>query len=134
MSKINRYSFNGFKKHIFAIAALAALSPQFAQALSLAQAPPGKVNPRVAPNVIISLDNSGSMDGSMSKTDSTKRMTILKNALNAVFDDTTLLPDKQIRLAWQVMGKDAANIKGTMVDLNKESASLAISQIGRAHV
>ena len=46
---------------LIALAAAAALVPQGAWALSLVQAPPGSQQPYVAPNVIISVDDSGSM-------------------------------------------------------------------------
>ena len=105
---------------LIALAAAAALVPQGAWALSLVQAPPGSQQPYVAPNVIISVDDSGSMGWRLNssstgtssitapKPDGTwdpaaPRINILKHALTQVFNDTTLLPDKKIRLAWQVM-------------------------------
>ena len=105
---------------LIALAAAAALVPQGAWALNLVQAPPGSQQPYVAPNVIISVDDSGSMgwrlnsssNGTSSITAPTPdgtwdpaapRINILKHALTQVFNDTTLLPDKKIRLAWQVM-------------------------------
>jgi len=63
--------------------------------LDLAQAPPGTTQSYVAPNVILSLDDSGSMRGN--------NMNTLKAALIDVFEDKTLLPDGKIRLAWQSM-------------------------------
>ena len=107
------------RKHLLALAAAAALGPGGAWALDLAQSPPGTVEPYVAPNVIISVDDSGSMgwrlysnssgsvnvtpnpDGSWPLTAS--RMAVLKHALKSVFNDNTLLPDGKIRLAWQAM-------------------------------
>lgn len=50
-----------FHKHSIALAAVAALTSTGALALDLAQSPPGKLNPYVAPNVIITIDDSGSM-------------------------------------------------------------------------
>lgn len=105
---------------LIALAAAAALVPQGAWALSLVQAPPGSQQPYVAPNVIISVDDSGSMGWRLNssstgtssitapKPDGTwdpaaPRINILKHALTQVFNDTTLLPDKKIRLAWQAM-------------------------------
>ena len=51
-----------FRKTLLSLAACALLSPQTASALDLMQAPPGTVQPYVAPNVILSLDDSTSMD------------------------------------------------------------------------
>ena len=51
-----------FRKTLLALAAGAALAPHSAWALDLATAPPGTVMPYVAPNVILSLDDSDSMD------------------------------------------------------------------------
>ena len=50
-----------FRRRLIAIAASAALAPASAWALDLANSPPGTVEPYVAPNVILSLDDSGSM-------------------------------------------------------------------------
>jgi len=66
----------------------------------LAQSPPGTVEPYVAPNVILSLDDSPSMNNIAKSLKGIKRE-ILKTALKEVFGDHTLLPDGKIRLAWQ---------------------------------
>lgn len=50
-----------FRKTLLALAAAAVLAPHGAWALDLAQSPPGSVEPYVRPNVIISVDDSGSM-------------------------------------------------------------------------
>lgn len=109
------------RKKLLALAASAALTPHAAWALDLVQSPPGTAQPYVAPNVIISVDDSGSMGYRLDRSTSggtspittpnpdgtwnpaAPRMNILKYALAQVFNDTTLLPDKKIRLAWQVM-------------------------------
>ncbi len=91
----------------------------WAQSLNLAQSPPTAVEPYVAPNVILSLDDSGSMQWRLdSQTngryynapsangnwpDDASRVSVLKHALRTVFNDMLLLPDRKIRLAWQVM-------------------------------
>ena len=107
-----------FCKTLLALAASAALAPHGAWALDLTQSPPGTVEPYVAPNVIISIDDSGSMDWQITNTNTgtasittpkadgswdskAKRINILKYSLKQVFSDTALLPDKKIRLAWQ---------------------------------
>lgn len=115
-----------FRKTLLAIAAAAVLAPQGVWALDLVQAPPGKVEPYVRPNVIISIDDSGSMDWKVTNTNTgtdtirapkadgtwdtnAKRINILRYALQSIFDpthpkyDNTLLPDKKIRLSWQSM-------------------------------
>ena len=110
-----------FKKSLIALAVSAAFAPHGVWALDFAQSPPGTVEPYVAPNVIISVDDSGSMafrldqenatgatnelvpngDGSWPTT--SRRMNVLKYALKEVINDTTLLPDGKIRLGWQVL-------------------------------
>ena len=108
----------------------AALAPHASWALDFAQSPPGTVEPYVAPNVIISVDDSGSMDFRLDQENTTgatnntvptvaaptaddpnrkiwrttdRRMNVLKYALKEVFNDTSLLPEGKIRLAWQAM-------------------------------
>lgn len=107
-----------FRKTLLALAAGAALAPHSAWALVLATAPPGTVQPYVAPNVILSLDDSDSMDKKdMVLTDPSKpqswsnpytktRTQVLKDALKEVFNDKDLFPEnsKKIRLAWHSFG------------------------------
>ncbi len=113
-----------FRRRLIAIAASAALAPASAWALDLANSPPGTVEPYVAPNVILSLDDSGSMvtwkDGKIapdmvlkdpSKPYNAKtnpytktRLQVLQEAIEEVFNDKSLLPDGKIRLAWQSFG------------------------------
>lgn len=106
-----------FRKNLIALAAGTALAPHGVWALDLMQAPPGTVMPYVAPNVILSLDDSTSMDEKdMVLKDPSKaynkdtnpytktRVQVLQEALQAVFSDTILLPDEKIRLAWQSLG------------------------------
>lgn len=110
-----------FQKSLLAIAIGSALTPVWA--LDLVQAPPMPTSKSafVAPNVIISVDDSGSM-GFRLDTGSTKdatnnttpnadkswpltsrRMNILKYSLTQVFNDKELIPDGKIRLGWQAM-------------------------------
>ena len=94
------------RKSLLALAAGAALLPSGAWALDLAQSPPASVKPYVAPNVIISVDDSGSMGwpvGGSGPRRNDARMNVLKDALRSTFSDHSLLPDGQIRLAWQAM-------------------------------
>ena len=50
------------RKTLLALAVSAMLAPAGSWALDLVQAPPGTVQPYVRPNVIISIDDSGSMN------------------------------------------------------------------------
>ena len=134
-----------FRRRLIAIAASAALAPASAWALDLANSPPGTVEPYVAPNVILSLDDSTSMNKEdMVLKDPTKpynsktnpytktRTEVLEDALKQVFSDTSLLPDKKIRLAWHSFGmqpegggwKNCTSVSGfTFWRLNKDSAA-----------
>lgn len=96
------------------VALLAAAPTLSTAALALAQYPPVSGGSEPAPNVIISVDDSGSMgwdvDGNPTNTISSKRITLLKNSLKSVFGNPTAnpptfgtVPDNRIRLAWQVM-------------------------------
>lgn len=96
-----------FKKSVLATVATLALTPCSSWALNFADAPPGTRAPYVAPNVILSLDDSTSMNANMFDAQGNNlgwRTTVLKNAVIDTFSDTTLLPDGKIRLAWQTMG------------------------------
>jgi type IV pilus assembly protein PilY1 len=78
-----------------ALTASMALPPAgFAAPLSLSTAPAGTIYKLPAPNVIVSVDDSGSMEASGIAT--------LKNALEQTFSATNL-EDGEIRLAWQSM-------------------------------
>ncbi|HRM95402.1 MAG TPA: pilus assembly protein PilC, partial [Alicycliphilus sp.] len=135
-----------FRKTMLALAAGAVVAPCSAWALNLAEAPPGTVEPYVRPNVIISVDDSGSMDWQVTNSNTgdaaittpnadgswpnnAKRINILKYALTSIFDpthpeyDPALLPDKKIRLAWQTMwnngnSPDAKNVDSTNMRQN----------------
>ncbi|WP_280188324.1 pilus assembly protein [Delftia sp. PS-11] len=106
---------NPFKTTLLASLAALAWAPAAsrAQPLDLAQSPPATVEPYVAPNVILSLDNSGSMNREMTVNGkSSTRLTILKDALRSVFNDKKLLPNGKIRLAWHVMNCCDWNLTG----------------------
>ncbi|WP_422843431.1 PilC/PilY family type IV pilus protein [Acidovorax sp. M2(2025)] len=113
-----------FQKNLLAIAVGAALTP--AWALELVQEPPLPTSKSafVAPNVIISVDDSGSMnfgvktgsDGSTATgpgytepdingkwKDDARRVKVLQYALNKVFKDKELIPENKLRIAWQSM-------------------------------
>ncbi|OWG17131.1 hypothetical protein KDK82_0597 [Delftia sp. K82] len=129
-----------FSRTLLSCAAATALLPQGAWALDLAQSPPGTKEPYVAPNVIISIDDSGSMNfrldtesasGASSQTEpnsdgtwpmTSRRVNVLKYALvgkngsGGIFRDTTLLPDKKIRLAWQGMWNNGNSSNADNVD------------------
>lgn len=128
-------------RHSIALAAVAALTSTGALALDLAQSPPGKLNPYVAPNVIITIDDSGSMkyklnsqaNGNSStgagytypKNDGTwyddaQRINVLKYTVKKVFENKTLLPNykegRSIRLAWQAMHNNKKSDGADTVD------------------
>ena len=112
-----------FKKTLLATMIGLAITQQPASALDFAQSPPGTVEPYVAPNLIISVDDSGSMnyrldqENASGATDNTtpngtdgkswlntsRRINVLKHALNQVFSDNTLVPNGKLRLSWQAM-------------------------------
>lgn len=137
-----------FKAMLPAILAATAWTPAGggAQPLDLAQSPPATVAPHVAPNVILSLDDSGSMQWALDARaadppppqardydaphpdghwpEDASRISILRNALRSVFTDRQLLPDGSIRLAWQAMngkeGRAALAGSGAMRVLDQE--------------
>ena len=86
-----------FRRRLIAIAASAALAPASAWALDLANSPPGTVEPYVAPNVILSLDDSTSMDEKDMLNGTKSRAAVLQDALKEVFEDRSLLPESKIR-------------------------------------
>ncbi|MCZ8094613.1 MAG: hypothetical protein O9331_14120, partial [Acidovorax sp.] len=115
-----------FPKNLLAIAASALLTPVSGWTLTLVQEPPLPTSKSafVAPNVIISVDDSGSMkfgvktasngststgkgytepDDSGNWKDNAQRINVLKYALKQVFNDTTLIPENKIRISWQTM-------------------------------
>ena len=80
----------------------------FGASINFSQMPPGNGGREPAPNVILSVDDSGSMSYIDSGSDT--RMQILKRALNKTFGDANAVPptlgkfaDGDIRLAWQAM-------------------------------
>lgn len=85
---------------------LLTLSAAQAAPFSILQRPPGRAGVPPAPNIIISVDDSGSMDWEVSPGGQSK-LVLLKAALKAQFGDGTAnsgkIADKSIRLAWQSM-------------------------------
>lgn len=122
-----------FQRTTLGFAAAAALAPWSALALDLSESPPGTVEPYVRPNVIISVDDSGSMDWQITNTNTglasiktpnpdgswdprAKRMEILRYSLTQVFNDTNLLPKDKIRLSWQTMWNGGGSPNAENVD------------------
>lgn len=85
------------------IAAVCTPHVSLADPLDFSTLPPGFVSIPPTPNVILSVDDSGSMDEKVGGGDNNTKMFRLKEALATVFNDKLLLPDGKIRLAWQVM-------------------------------
>jgi type IV pilus assembly protein PilY1 len=107
------------------VAALAASIP-------LSQKPVGTGSMQPAPNVIITVDDSGSMAFHVD-TDNTKnvpvdkqKMTLLKQSLKAQFGNGTAnsgkVPDKRIRLAWQSMHNNGSAPGAESLTPGKENA------------
>ena len=135
-----------FQYSALTIAILATLTTPASWSIELVQEPPLPTSKSafVAPNVIISIDDSGSMDfgiktsndGSSSTgagytypdskgkwKDNAKRINVLKYSLKTVFENKTLIPDNKIRIAWQVMhnnakSSDAGNVDSTSMKTN----------------
>lgn len=97
-----------FPKHTLIASLVAALVSQYALAaeLPLAQYPAGSAYKMPIPNVILSVDDSGSMnwadDGGSTTSTKPARITSLKNGLKNVLV-TSSKYDGQFRLAWQSM-------------------------------
>jgi type IV pilus assembly protein PilY1 len=135
-----------FQKSLLAIAISTVLPPTTSWALDLVQEPPLPTSKSafVAPNVIISVDDSGSMNygvktsytGSSSTgkgyttpddngkwKDDARRINVLKYALNAVFNNKELIPENRIRIAWQAMhnnggSSNAGNVNSSTMNVN----------------
>lgn len=118
-------------KNLLVLATSLPLSQTAFAILDLAQSPANTKDPYVAPNVIISIDDSGSMgfrldddnttnassrtepeciNGICNWPNNSRRMNVLKHSLNSIFSDETLLPDKKIRLGWQAMHNNGNSI------------------------
>ena len=85
-------------------------TPSIASPIAFSQAPPGNGGREPAPNVIVTVDDSGSMDEA--DVSGIRRIDHLKNALFNTFgnykahnpkDREGHIPDGRIRLAWQAM-------------------------------
>lgn len=122
-----------FPKNLITLAIVTAFSPQIANALVLVEEPPipKSTSTYVAPNVILSLDDSTSMEAKDMIKNTKTRVQVLKDALTEVFKDETLLPDGKIRFAWHSFGmqpegggwKDCTSVKGfNLYRLNADSA------------
>lgn len=97
------------------------LGSSHATPLNLSQVPAGNSGVEPAPNVIISVDNSGSMSSSANGAAVTAanpaKITALKNSLLNQFGNGAgspgLIPDNRIRLAWQSMWVNAGGVAGS---------------------
>lgn len=134
-----------FRKNLLAFAIGTALAPTASWALDLVQEPPLPTSKSafVAPNVIISIDDSGSMnfridaecdgtssfrctDGKSSTNEiappwkpTSKRMNVLKNALRGVFSNKEIIGENKIRIAWQVMHNNGNSSNAKSVNSDK---------------
>lgn len=91
--------------------------------LVLAQYPAGSASREPAPNVIVSVDNSGSMGAPGIET--------LKSALTQTFASSNL-PDDQIRLAWQSM-RECNGIPSNSTVCGSKNALKSLSGTHRAN-
>lgn len=94
-----------FKKNLLVtlLATTFAHHAAMAAPLDLSQLPPGLLSIPPTPNVVLTVDDSGSMDEQVGGGDTKTKIFRLREALNDVFNDMLLLPDGKIRLAWQSM-------------------------------
>ncbi|MEZ2292996.1 pilus assembly protein [Variovorax sp. RCC_210] len=110
-------TFTGLSKSAMACGLVLAHSVGHAAQYPLAQTPRNAAVKEPAPNVIVSVDNSGSMAFSSIASEGDKapppgtpnRMEALKTALKDNFS-TASIPDDRIRLAWQAMNVGAVQV------------------------
>lgn len=147
-----------FTKSLLAVAVGAVLTPTTSWSLDLVQVPPLPTSKSafVAPNVIISIDDSGSMDWSLKtsqdgssktgkgytepKDDGTwasdaKRINVLKYALKTVFENENLIPENKLRIAWQAMHNNGKSSGAGSVDsgtMETNSMRPIDGKVGRA--
>ncbi len=94
-----------FKRSFICTLVVSAFSPQigWTDPLDLSKLPPGLVSIPPTPDVVLTVDDSGSMDEAVGGGDNKSKIYRLREALGTVFSDKILLPDGKIRLAWQSM-------------------------------
>jgi type IV pilus assembly protein PilY1 len=94
-----------FKKTLLSALVASICAPQmvYADPLDFSKLPPGLVSIPPAPDVVLTVDDSGSMDESVGGGDTHSKIYRLREALSTVFNDKILLPDGKIRLAWEAM-------------------------------
>ncbi|WP_284213313.1 pilus assembly protein [Comamonas jiangduensis] len=133
-----------FRHKLLTIAILATLPSSASWALELVQEPPLPTSKSafVAPNVIISVDDSGSMDWGIKTTSggtsatgkgytepnddgtwasNAKRINVLKYTLKTVFNNKELIPENKIRIAWQAMNNSDTSVISTDGNIKKNS-------------
>lgn len=109
--------------------------------LALSQIPAGNGSRQPAPNVIISVDDSGSMAWDVITDSATitngKKIDLLKQSLKAQFGDGTSnsgkVPDGRIRLAWQSMWDNGSSISNTGAKSIKLGALNSIKPFSGTH-
>ena len=95
-----------FRRRLIAIAASAALAPASAWALDLANSPPGTVEPYVAPNVILSLDDSESMKGKDMINNTKTRLQVFAYVTLLLVHVTEWIRDSSRRRQKKLEGKE----------------------------
>ena len=105
MSNQAKFNTDSLKRYIAWLLISSMATPSFSFAAGttpLVQFPPGNASRDPAPNVIITVDDSGSMAGAVGGGNNNSKMSVLKAALADAFSEAKI-PDDRIRLAWQSM-------------------------------
>ena len=100
-----------FKKTLLSALVASICAPQlvYADPLDFSKLPPGLVAIPPTPDVVLTVDDSGSMDEAVGGGDTKSKIYRLREALGTVFSDKILLPDGKIRLAWQSMWNNGSS-------------------------
>ncbi|WP_029696286.1 pilus assembly protein [Comamonas badia] len=156
---MSRIPYLPFQKNLLVLAISAGLAPATTWALNLVQEPPLPTSKSafVAPNVIISIDDSGSMNFGV-KTDYTvsnisgpgysepdadgkwkndaRRVNVLKYSLNKIFNDKDLIPENKLRIAWQSMNNGSqknVNAAGMVTNSMRPIDAVVSGKVQRAN-
>ena len=123
-----------FSPGIICVAIVAAMTPGHADELNLSRAPATNTHKPPAPNVILSVDDSGSMGyavGGKSANKNLIRMNVLKDALRETFTEANV-PNDSIRLGWMSMwGNNNTPIQPSIRVLDAEVRSNLNTWINR---
>jgi type IV pilus assembly protein PilY1 len=136
------YLYHHIKPVVVACSMLLSTVAGFAQQIKFSQIPAGNGGREPAPNVIITVDDSGSMgwdiDTDLTTTNvARQKMTLLKTALKSQFGDGTpnsgRVPDGRIRLAFQAMHDNGSFISNNGAKTLTLGATNAMRPFTGAH-